>query len=870
MTWQDNALKNYESARKIGEALHRRLTPKLRAKWKTNLGNNVAQLLNGETGWWRRTGRPALDELAEMLSVPVEELLGDHFSLPDALGFPEFPALPPLGPDEAPFAEALDASLVGLTVDYKRNVVGANFRKWIIAGPGSGKSLVIRYLAARAPTRYLAVSVETLEAALAMVASSSTTLVVEIERTAPNDQEVLNKLLQSTRACTILAPFDIPDRSWLGCDSRVRQTEPGWEVIEPPPFSTWRADFTRWVVQRIESVKGRETYLDTDVVQHWLDHHDPACELVSTPGDLLSLCADIDRHGGEDLPLGDRATRWLRDVGIPLIGDAAPTPWRDRLASRTYASMLDAQLRGLALDLGAGTRASWEGLVPRDTGPRRAKGDLDAPVVVAAFSHAGLLRAGERGVVPYPRWVAQGLPEGTLEGEFDANDPTDWGVLAGDESRQGLVDRAIDRLPPGAFRRLVKTVIAAFARESLGKRAALEAVFAAAGRRLHRGEEVPVAEHPVWHELLFLQLKNLEGSNLPGDQLTPYTRRDAEELVATTWAISLFIAPPTLERDPDWMLPGWSRGLRLADVPAWLPRHVWSDTGHHNPARRICELGRAVVVHLDLQELGDDIPRVLLPALLLDVERDWPLREVHLKCLHGGTWEETALLRGGHELAPPLRAALAGRIWSLVPTMPEGACVAERIEILQNARPQLSRFVLENLSPEAIESTVRKDGLHVRGLGGGSYVDKDPMLLKRLSRVVRGRALRAWTECPAVLATKWMEASALVAILDAEDLDLAIEFARISRGDTATEFASFVWRTSAPTARTKAAAAYVLDSETASRWFLSAPRAEIPYLAGLLRQPPVATWVRAWAYRRALDAGPAASMLYSLSTELLL
>jgi hypothetical protein len=869
MTWQADALEEYGSARKIGEALHGRLPPTLKARWKTNLGNKVSELLNGDTGWWRRTGARALDELAEILGVPVAELLGVGATAVDALDFPEFPALPPLRPDETPFMATVETSLVALAVDYKWNEVAASFRRWIVAPPGSGKSLVVRYLAASAPTRYRAASVETLEAALAFVADRSTSLVVEVERSAPTDPDALDALVQSTHACAILAPFQCPGRAWRAGGSRSSRTETGWEIIEPPAFSTWRGDLARWIAQRIKSVKGRKTHLNADGVCAWLDRYDPACVIVATPGDLVALCADLDLHR-EELPLGDRAERWLRDVGTARIGEAAPKAWRDRFASRTYCSLLDARVRRLEVDVAAIALPDWEGLVPRETGARRANGELDAPLVVGAFVHAGLLRSGDRGVVPYPRWVAQGAVEAKLAAEFDTRDPSAWGILAADESRKALVDGALDRLAPGPFRKIVKTVVAAFDRDSLGKRAALETVFASAARRLHLGEAVPEADHAVWQKLVCTQLDNLEGSGAPGDRPTPYTRRDPEELVVNAWTLSLHVTAPTLNTDHGWLVPGWrSAALRFADLPAGLSPcvHDGTEPSPHDASRRTCEIAPVVIALVEVQELEDSIPRVLLPALLLDTARDWPLRPGHLTNVGRGSWEEAELLRLAGDLEPEARAAAASRIWRLLPTMRDGACVVERIEILGATHPQLSEFVLDNLAADTVVATVAAEGLHVRRVSGNSHVEKDPQLLKRLPRSVRTRALRAWHERPAVLQSKWTEAHALLTILEHDDLALAIQLARNGDRETAAQFATFVWGTDPEAAGAEAEAALLSDANAASPWFWAAPRAALAHLTEILRQGRVPAWARSWAYRRALESGRAAAALYALSRE---
>ena len=858
VTWQERAIAHHQSARRIGELLHKRLPRGLRTKWQpAHLSNKVSELLGGKAGWWERTGGPALGHLADLLDTPVDEMLGAHEPGPHLLGFPEFPALPPLGLDEVPFTAPPTASLLAHALRPDWFGLFSSKWKWVVAPPGSGKTLAIRYLTARPAHRTCAATVDTLDAALALEHHGAD-VVIEVERTAPGDVAAIEALQGSARTCTVLAPFAIPLRELRGERHGMAS---GWSCIHPDSFLTWRSEFAAWIVDRISGVKGRRTRLDVLSLERWLEENDPSGEIVASPGDLVALCADFDAHGAQGAALGRRAERWLRDVGTRQVGDHVPAAWKQRLAARSYASMLQTQFRDLHTSLSATSLDAWERLVPREVAPRRRRGQLDAALVVSAFREAGLLGPGDAGLVAYPRWVGQGCLEMSLEDDFDAKDPAGWGLLAADSSRMPAVDGALDRLALGAFRRLLKATVRAFDRASLGRRAALEAVFASAARRL-RTLRVDPRDVEAFQTLTRLQLENLERG---GWSATPYFRRDPEEFLANAWTLSSYVPALRLEEDPGWLAPGWcTTPLSLDDIPGRVLGQVLdvgaSDPLH--PSRRICEIGPQVVAGLAVQYLGDNIPRVLLPALFVDTQRDWPLRPEHLRGLGHDTFEEGELRRLGEALEPAERASLATRVWRLL--APGQASVVEKIELLCESFPRLASYVLANVPAETVRETVRGSGLHVRQASPSSIVERSPSPLLRLPSLIVTAAVREWSDCPALLSAKWVEAQSLVQILGTDDIDLLIALARQADEQTAIQFARVVWETDVEAARTEIEADGEAGRQPASYWYWSAPRTELPFVASWLRQP-LPDWTKKWAYARAPEAGPAADGLYEIS-----
>jgi hypothetical protein len=852
MTWQDDAKQKFGSARGVGRALHKKLRPKDRSRWSEEaLGNKVSELIRGEPAWWLGTGADALPLLAELLSAEVDVLVGVPTATEGMIDFPEFPALPPLRPDE-PFAAGATESLMALALEFRNGEARLRSHRWIQAPPGAGKSFVIRYLATRAPTAFAASTVQTLEEALALVKDRSTQLLVEVERASSSDRDALHALVRSTRGCAVLAPFDIPEEG-LGSPKTGYTTSSGWTKLSAPSFERWRDELVSWIVARIESVPGRETHLDAESLRAWLTRHDPECALVSTPADLLALCADFDVHGEREGSLRVRARRWLRDVGLTRAVPWTAAPWTGRSGQTIYAEMIGRRLTNLEMDLGHTERVDYERLVTDATA--RSGASIDPRAAIDELLDAGLLRPSAHGVEPLPRWVAAGLEEEHLDTLFDDEDTAGWGLIAADEARRVVVDRALDRLVVGAFRRLAKKVVAAFEVGSLGCRAALESVFASAARRAEAGGEVAPDDQQLWHELVRIQFDNLEGTGLPGDRPTPYTRRDPEELVANSWALSLALPRPGTPPPSSWYLPAWATELSLASTPPAFPPAVGG--GERGPAKRVCIRATEVVPGLEVQDVPEDVALVLVPALLLDVDRPWVLHPKHLARLHSELFEEDVLLTGAGALDESSRTELASRIWKLLATR---ACAVERLQILEARHPRLARFVLANLSPAAVEETVREGGLHV----GPDGAERDPLVLRLLGRPLRDAALRAWNQRSANRRAKWIEASSLVPVLDAADVDVVVDLVGDADNETGEQLASAVWRHAPDRALECALSSVAASSEGAGRWFSHCPRSVLPALTTALERAPARpSWGAAWAHRRAIDGGPAAERLYA-------
>jgi hypothetical protein len=95
-------------------------------------------------------------------------------------------------------------------------------------------------------------------------------------------------------------------------------------------------------------------------------------------------------------------------------------------------------------------------------------------------------------------------------------------------------------------------------------------------------------------------------------------------------------------------------------------------------------------------------------------------------------------------------------------------------------------------------------------------------------------------------------------VLDADDVEVAIELTRAADGAIASEFVGLVWSTALERARDEAAAAFHAGRPSAKGWFVVAPRAELAGLARVVmsssKRPD---WVREWASWRLREGGDA-------------
>lgn len=847
----------FKSNSKAAAALHLRWKRLARAEAGRvsveSLATKIGDLRRGRTDWWSR--RPKLAELlADLIECDVEDLLGQSSAPTGSLRFPEFPGLPPLLPGEEPCRIDRGGWLRELVLEAS----GPRTRRWITAGPGMGKSFVIRWLQTHAEDDYAATSVRTLAGA-AELFGDARCLVIDVDEPDPRtDEEALRVLGQRGTITIILAGHPRPSPPIGGGGGKA--SEPTWDEHSIVFSHQARERFLRWIDQRLEASDG-DTRLDLDKALQFLHAEDPDLRLVATPADLLAFCADVHIFGPDPASWETRARRWLSAIGSKLLPADTPPTWA-RLLERTCDSLCAATLTQREYAWGPLPGEAWAAFLP--AGIRGSdKDQLGASMIVDYLRGAGLLRGADGGLAFSPSWVRDGLATAALDLAIETDDPGVWGLLAADRSRQRLVDDALDRRADAAFCATVRTVVSK-SRHSLGLVAAHEAVFAAAARRLVAGDfVVPHEDLGPWQRLVELQI----GSSLKDEHglAYPFTRRDRDDFWADTWTMSLRVPPPPEFAHPDlmWRLPGWFENLDWSQLPRRWP---WSFV---SPVRAGRAVRQMVVQALDvlprLRALPEDIdvPRVLLPAaVLLASTQGWTLTPKMLGSLPG-SWEAWALLQLAKERSPDEHAAIADLFWDRLPFVhaPSGerAPVTLRLARLKNSCPDLLPFIVENLSEEALNRTINTDGIQRH-----PEETDDLLLLPRPLRRIVAQAVLAGRpgDRPA-----WFAARAIARIFDAEDIDLIVGVIRESDEYVAAEFTGFVWRIAPSSAREEATRALTEGRSSAHAWFFHAPRHELVGLVELLqRMPgPLPSWIPTWAEKRILDAGPVAEALFELT-----
>lgn len=844
------------------------------------------------TGWWR--DRPTLRQLlADLVELEPDEIFGAPGRTPMAT-FRQFPGLPPLERDEAPCRTSRAGSVFEVACaavsDRERQ------RHWIVVPPGGGKSLAVELLRTRFPGEVAAQTVVRLADAVALARTDTARpLVVEVEEAdATTDLSSVSALETHQGPIVVLAPFKHPDEHITEWRTSLPESSPRgcngtWTTSRAAPDAGWVARMLSWVEDRLSN-SPRDTKFDKDGVLRWLDEHPAVHRAVQTPGDLLALCADFDAYGSEGTP-HERAERWLRTIGMKALPDDAPRSWATYGAADCVTEMVVAHALDRTTALQERPFAAWRTVVPQGASASDAVPGSD--VIVGVLRAGGLLRADELGVTLSPKWVAEALVHGQIAQLVRDRAVHVWGSIAGDVSRQRLVDDALDALAPTELRAAAEALLAQMAKTDVGfaEVAALEAVVAALGRRLvdtdHDRRDADVARRALEVQLGHL----VSGVNI-GERRVPTTRRSHDEWFLTGWAISLATSDAAVDVPDDlrWELAGWSANLRLSEAQRanHFPWSSVSPWGASDAVRALIRLTPGAIARLTPSEVPKDVPRLLLPALFL--AEGWEVTHEHLGQL-AGSWEETVLADAVRRLDLERPRVLAERLWKLASDAAVGgttaaaagvvmsngtllaaggvsttarqdaspASVAERIVYLQNRHAPLLSFVLKNLSAALIEDTARVAGTHRRLRTGNQYTPSDPRALRHLTSEQRAAAVRGRLSSE----VRFDEVRELVDVLDSDDLDVLLDLVRAADRNVAAEFASRVWRILPDRAEAEAQSAFGEGLAAAEAWFRTAPRARtgvlIRMVEGAAAPPP---WVRDWALAKLLDAGTYAESLY--------
>lgn len=804
----------------------------------------IAALRAGDRlAWWEKH-REAAEFLAKEIGIPVEDLLSDMDE--DAIEFLEFPGLLPLSAEEPPCPIGPDGWLAGLGIEA---LPARGAQRWVVAPPGWGKSLLVRWIDKNLSDAFSSRSVGPLSAAVPF-ADAPTPLVIELEHTGPDDSASARTLLRRSASTVILAPFPPP----------ASATE--WEVLTFEPDPNWRDALLVWVQRRIERAN-RETAFDAATVRAWLDRHDADGRIVSSPGDLLALCADFDRDA-EEGGLAERASRWLRRFGFRDAAGPAKA-WGEKVGAEAFAAAVRSRFEDLGGDFDACSAEEWAGHLPAKAAPGSdgtAPGNL---VAIGYLRDAGLLRGGDGGLTPFPRWVHHGLLHEDLAESFKGKGEPRWGSFAAAAARKHVVDHALDGLDDASLRSLVASISKLGPPGTLAATGAVEATFAAASRRLRRpGFELTSRDVPAWQALGKTQAAKLceAGTGYPGLH-HPFTARDIPRWLLDAWSFSFHIPPPA-DLPPHafaWDFPGWFRPLSLEAAPG-LPEFSAFAPWRTELAGLLDKLADVI----EGREGPAAIPTLLLPALLAAPGAgDARLRGSDLHRLAGDS--NAAVIEAFANAVPDERLSdLARRVWRLCPEAMKTKAgfatttVVERIKYLAHHHPALVAKVLAHLEWSDLETAIRSDGLF--GPMG------DTSELGRLPRRLLQDVLDGWLDRPLERPTRWLEASELLPLIPPDDRGLLFRLIRSADLATSAEFVEKAWATDPIAAEAEALEAMERDLPSAGAWFDQAPRALLPRLAAEVeKRSPRPPWVKAWAFRRAIEAGPAQEKLFAWAHE---
>jgi len=875
--WEASGMWHSRLKEKVGS--NRKAAARLFPEWKRKarkevdrektteqaLANKIGMLHSkGDvTGWW--SDRPVLRQLlADLVELEADEIFGAPSRTVGA-SFLEFPALPPLKRDEAPCRTSRAGSVFDLACAAIGNT--DRMRQWIVVPPGGGKSLTIELLLARFPGEITVQTVSRLvEAAALTRKDAGSPIVVEVEEPDPaNDLASLGTLEAHQAPVVVLAPFNHPDhriREWQAPGRAPSGWNGTWATSHGTPDTGWIARMLDWIDGRLTS-SARDTKLDKDDVLAWLEANPSVLRSIQSPGDLLALCADFDLYGSEGTPQ-ERAERWFRSIGVKSLPDDGPRTWMKYAASDCVITMAEVNALDRTTALHERSFARWSELVPPSVPP--SENVPGADLVVGYLRAAGLLRSDEHGVGIYPKWAAAAVAQRRMGQLVTERQVATWGAVAGDASRQQLVDDALDAVIPGDLRAAGETLLAGMKTGGItfAEVAALEALVAALGRRLATGAHDP-KDADLAKRALVVQLDHLISGPSIGPHRVPTTHRDLEQWFLTGWAISLATPGTKVDVPTDlrWILPGWTSKLLLSDAERhcfpWSSVQPWGAT---DTVRALARLTPMVVQRMTPTTVPKDVPRLLLPALIL--ADNWTLTHQHLTSL-SGTWEETLLANAVKSLDGERSQSLASLFWQFASEAcgaSNAAPVAERLVYLKNRQAPLFRFVMENIPVTVVEETARTAGTHRRPTSGNAYTPSDPGALRHLDSDRRAAAVRARLSGP----VRFDEVRELVEVLDGDDLDVLLDVVRAADRDVAAEFATRVWHVLPARAEAESRRAFADGLAAAEAWFRTAPRARLGALLEVVGtssdRPP---WVLEWALAKLLDGGVHAESLFRLT-----
>jgi hypothetical protein len=557
-----------------------------------SLGTLIGRLRHGDPSWWLPRPEPT-NILANIAGCSPRALLEASPEPVRGVSFADFHELRPLAPrDDAAARVAGGQQWLAERVEA---VLGAECPVWIIAPPGSGKRLAVRYLELRHPEISAIEAPILIDVARSSFVTPDRGLVACVSRHDGTDTVAFAELSSRAAPTVVLAAFHPPV-----------DAGPTWHVERWSLASDWHEQLAEWTVARINDV----SKLTVETALELLTEVDAGGDLIATPGDAMPLLAWASRNDTAvaEIPLaeiGDALVRerLVRAGATPSIADGAARALRTMVASA-----LDCRVDGHRPRF----RADWVGQLPP---PPVAPGNVEAvraaidalahakpseradlkvaaeaaiggdsrDVFVAAFIQSGLLIEDDDGFDVHPRWLRRAYEREAITGATRSKDWERWGRLAAVPSIRFLVLDAVALLTRAQLISLAQVLFEARER-SLAWAAAVEVVFETLARLLTPGLSdapwKPGAAHlSVLRDLgrLQAQLVALRWRSTRTNEPSRFTAAPDESRghenaawLAGAWGFSLVVpVPDELPMEAGWAFPAWGR---LPSESARLPK----------------------------------------------------------------------------------------------------------------------------------------------------------------------------------------------------------------------------------------------------------------------------------------------------------
>lgn len=860
------------SERQLGAEILARWKKLERARPKFPLPQVIASKLGllrkGNPKWWSNAKQSkALQALAEILGCAPEEIVApDHTSV-GAVSITTFPELAPILPGQEACQLRDDGSSLATVVT---TLLRDEPRSWVIAPPGAGKSLALDVLQQRQGSRLTSLRCRRLVDAVKLTTKGLPILIEVSEVDQMTDEAALGELSKAPVNVCVLAPFSLD----LVPTGKVR-----WHDVRWAQNSDWRVRLLKWAHARCP----RPQHLEVDEVLEALHILDPDERLFSTPQDVLTVAARAYRS---KLPTARAALLDLAREHLGRTFNDSDAPWVRTFGVAAVESLVQRRFLSTGDALGPLDPKAWARLLPADLAPWTTPKALngrertkvpDAPPPIQAVQlliDLGALRTQADGRFDVAPWIRAGIERELLRTTIKGNDLS-WALLGIEPGRRVVVDGSLDDCSPSTLLALLRRVLDADT-SRLESVAALEALFSAFARRLASGWDAPPDSIPPLQELGRLQLELVRRQ--PSDHSFPGTpaltrqpepprhnsttagrptRRwytasrishTAASWVGEAWTFSFGIEAPDLDADPGWIMPGWSRDLRLASAPDHLP--------HADEDRLLLAASRRALESCQDPVLPPKVSSGLLEWVLIDgPARGWTITEEIQARLVSGTGVGEVVARLLLSEPQDVREQGARTVWNAVLAQ-SGLNPFHALDLAARVSRALHTVIVENISVGDFAEPFR-----------GTFqvtMDEGRVLLGLPPRLVRPALLALIDR----LERDQQPAKDLEPILEAlgeEDLDLLLRFG--SRGYTEGYAAARrVWALAPEMANERLGQALASGDRLARVWFDTAPDDRLDDLLSALRQLEgrAPAWSTDWLAGMLPRSGRAAAAAYDL------